>query len=223
MRIADDRLDVPAPCRDRFIVEIAVVADFVQILVVMIVVPGKQLISSGAADRDSIAVCGDRLHQEPLGVVGDGVDGRIMLKDQLTESAEKIRCINVNGCVADSQLLHCVLDHRLFVVSLVVIDDREAMHIVIEHTFGDTDERVRIDAAAHEECERHISAQTKLHGADQSIPYLRSDVVERQIILVPKDRLPVSFVMNRAGTSKRQRRSRLNLFHAAEEARAGFI
>ena len=116
-----------------------------------------------------------------------------------------------------------MLDHRLFVVSLVVIDDREAMHIVIEHTFRDTDERVRIDAAAHEECERHISAQTKPHGADQSIPYLRYNVVERQIVLVPKDRLPVSFLLDRAGASERQRRSRLNLFHAAEEARAGFV
>ncbi len=62
---------------------------FLKVGEVMIVVAGVEFVCSRPADGDAISGVGNRLLQHPLGIVRDGVDGRVMLADQRTQARRK--------------------------------------------------------------------------------------------------------------------------------------
>ncbi len=125
--------------------------------------------------------------------------------------------------MANPQLVDRVLHQILLLVARVRVDDGEAVHVVAEDTLRDADQRVRIDAAAHAERQRHVGAQPQLDRADQPLARAGHRLVVRHL-LVGAGTPGASSVLG-LGTIGRQHegRARTQLPHALEERVAALV
>ena len=167
--VAHDRRDVLPPVGNGLVEQRLDAVHVVQVGEVVVVVAREQLVGGGSAHGDAVAVLVDRLHQQPVHEVGDRVERRVVVADQLAQLRQEAVGVGGDGRVAHAQLALRVLDHVLLLVALVFVDDREAVDVVVEDVLGDRDQRHRVHAAAHAEGERHVGAQAQLHRADQPL------------------------------------------------------
>jgi hypothetical protein len=78
VRIAHQRRDVRAPRGERDRVE----RDLAQVEEVVVVIAAEELVRGRTADRHLVARPVNRLHQEPVDVVGDRRDRRVVVADE---------------------------------------------------------------------------------------------------------------------------------------------
>ena len=144
----------------RLVIEGGIVVDIMEIGVVVVVITAEQLVGTGAADRDAVAVLGDALHQLPLHVIGDGIDRRVVLAHQDAQLVEKPVGLEVYGGVAQLERGDGVLDHLALLVALVGVHDGEAVHVIVENILRNTNQRIGIDPATHAESQRHVGPES---------------------------------------------------------------
>ena len=222
-RVANDRRDVLLPVVDRAPEECLVVAHVIEVGEVVVVVAREQLVRGRPADRDAVPVLVDRLHQEPVHEVGDRVERGVVVAHKLAQLGEEVALVGGNRGVAHAEHLLGVLDHVVLLVALVLVDDREAVHVVVENVLGDRDERHRVDPAAHAERERNVGTEAQLDRPDQALPRARDRLLVRHAVGVRPGALPVAATALLAGGPALEPAAGRQLLEALEERLAGLV
>ena len=91
-----------------------------------------------------------------MDVITDGVDGRVVLANQLRHILAEAVGRDGDRRVADAQLADGGLDLGPLFVTRIVAHHGEAVDVVSAESFGRADQRIRIDPAAHAESQRNV-------------------------------------------------------------------
>ena len=170
VRVPHERPHPPPPRLQGRAEPLRVLTHLIEVRVVVVVVPAEELVCSGSADRDPVPLLGQGLDQKPLDVVADRVNGRVVVPDQRSQPVEEATRLEGDTGVPDAEGFHRVIDQRPLVVPLVRTHDREAVHVMVEDVAGHADQAVGVDAATHQEGQRHVRPQTQPHGSKHSLP-----------------------------------------------------
>ena len=138
-RVPDHWLHVRRPSRPRGPGQ-RCFSDLVEVGEVVVVIPTEQLVRGGTADRDAVALLGNRLHQPPVCVVADRENRGIVVAHQLAEATEKVGLLEADPGVTNVEFRHRVVDHLLFLIALILVDDGETVDVVVEDPLGDADQ-----------------------------------------------------------------------------------
>ena len=105
-----------------------------------------------------------------MNVVADGRDRRVVIGDQVVHAREETFGRGMDGGMAATQGFDHQVDVTTFVIAFVLVDDREAVDVMVQLFRRDGGQGAGIDPAGKAEGERDIGPQAQADGVEQSGP-----------------------------------------------------